>query len=139
MGSSQPASHTSGRTTTSKSPPSCERRDGSDGWRSPVTLGDDTEVRGCADPPPTIAFWDCRQVPKFVTDVLWTVCELACLVLSDGCDVAASVLTCCRGSRISGTCRCGDFGFVSRHKPPEHRIPDVSATPDVGGLVPSNT
>ena len=28
-------------------------------------------------------------------------------------------------------CRCGDFGFVSRHKPAEHRIPDVSATPDV--------
>ena len=27
--------------------------------------------------------------------------------------------------------RCGDFGFVSRHKPAEHRIPDVSATPDV--------
>ena len=25
----------------------------------------------------------------------------------------------------------GDFGFVSRHKPAEHRIPDVSATPDV--------
>ena len=28
-------------------------------------------------------------------------------------------------------CRCGDFGFVSRHKPAEHRIPDISATPDV--------
>ena len=28
-------------------------------------------------------------------------------------------------------CRCGDFGFVSRHKPTEHRIQDVSATPDV--------
>ena len=26
-------------------------------------------------------------------------------------------------------CRCGDFGFVSRHKPAEHRIPDVSAAP----------
>ena len=28
-------------------------------------------------------------------------------------------------------CRCGDFGFVSRHKPAEHRIPDVRAAPDV--------
>ena len=26
-------------------------------------------------------------------------------------------------------CRCGDFGFVSRHRPAEHRIPDVSAAP----------
>ena len=26
-------------------------------------------------------------------------------------------------------CRCGDFGFVSRHRPAEHRIPDVSAVP----------
>ena len=40
-------------------------------------------------------------------------------------------LTRCRGSRISLPCRCGDFGFVSRHKPAEHRFPDVSATPDV--------
>ena len=28
-------------------------------------------------------------------------------------------------------CRCGDFGFVSRHKPAEHRILDITATPDV--------
>ena len=28
-------------------------------------------------------------------------------------------------------CRSGDFGFVLRHKPTEHRIQDVSATPDV--------
>ena len=27
--------------------------------------------------------------------------------------------------------RCGDFNFVSRHKPAEHRIPNVSATLDV--------
>ena len=27
--------------------------------------------------------------------------------------------------------RCGDLGFVSRHKPAEHRIPDVLAAPDV--------
>ena len=26
-------------------------------------------------------------------------------------------------------CRCGDFGFVSRHRPAEHGIPDVSAAP----------
>ena len=32
---------------------------------------------------------------------------------------------------FSRPCRCGDFGFVSRHKPAEHCIPDVSATPDV--------
>ena len=43
--------------------------------------------------------------------------------------VAASFLTRCRG---------GDFGFVSRHKPAERRIPDVSATPDVeaSGITP---
>ena len=27
-------------------------------------------------------------------------------------------------------CRCGDFGFVSRHRPAEHRILDFSAAPD---------
>ena len=27
--------------------------------------------------------------------------------------------------------RCGDLGFVSRHMPAEHRIPDVLAAPDV--------
>ena len=27
--------------------------------------------------------------------------------------------------------RCGDLGFVSRHKPAGHRIPDVLAAPDV--------
>ena len=32
---------------------------------------------------------------------------------------------------VFSPCRCGDFGFVSRHKPAEHRIPDVSRTPDV--------
>ena len=46
--------------------------------------------------------------------VLWTVYEFAGLVLPDGCDVAASFLTRCRGSRISLPCRCSDFGFVSR-------------------------
>ena len=45
--------------------------------------------------------------------------------------VAASSPTRCRGSRIFLPCRCGDSGFVSRHKPAEHRIPDVSALPDV--------
>ena len=45
--------------------------------------------------------------------------------------VAASLLACCRGSRIFRPCRCGDFGFVSRHKPAERRDPDVSASPDV--------
>ena len=55
---------------------------------------------------------------------------MASPVLPDGCDVAASFLTRCRGSRNLRQCRCGDFGLVSRHKPAEHRIPDVSATPD---------
>ena len=55
-------------------------------------------------------------------------------VLPDGCDVAASFLTRCRGSPNFRQCRCGDFGMVSRHKPAEHRIPDVSATPDVEAL-----
>ena len=37
--------------------------------------------------------------------------------------VAASFLTRCRGSRVVRPCRCGDFGFVSRHKPAEHHVP----------------
>ena len=45
--------------------------------------------------------------------------------------VAASYLTRCRGSRIFRPRRCANCGLVSRHKPAEHRIPDVSATPDV--------
>ena len=45
----------------------CELRDGSDGWRSPVPRGDNTGGRGYVHPPPTIAFWARRQVPKFVT------------------------------------------------------------------------
>ena len=36
-------------------------------------------------------------------------------------DVAASFLTRCRGSRLLRPRRCGDFGFVSRLKPAEHR------------------
>ena len=36
--------------------------------------------------------------------------------------VAASSPTRCRGSRIFLPCRCGDSGFVSRHKPADHHI-----------------
>ena len=43
---------------------------------------------------------------------IWTVYEFAF-------DVAESFLTRCRGSRNLRPCRCGDFGFVSRHKPAE--------------------
>ena len=40
--------------------------------------------------------------------------------------------TCCCGSRIFVHVRgSGDLGFVSRHKPAEHPIPDVPAAPDV--------
>ena len=49
-------------------PPGCVRRDGSGGWRSPVSRGDHTGGRDCALLPPTIAFWARRQVPKAVTD-----------------------------------------------------------------------
>ena len=45
----------------------CELRDGSDGWRSPVSRDDNTGRRGYVHPPPTIAFWARRQVPKFAT------------------------------------------------------------------------
>ena len=37
--------------------------------------------------------------------------------------VAASSPTRCRGTCIFLPCRCGDFGFVSRHKPAEHHVP----------------
>ena len=53
--------------------------------------------RGCVHLPPTIAFWP-PTVPKFLTDVR---CASGGSCTSDGCDVAASVLTRCRGSRIS--------------------------------------
>ena len=64
-------------------PPGCKRRDGSDGWRSPVP-GLTILGRGCVHPPPTIASSARRQFPKFVTDVLWTVYEIAGPVLPDG-------------------------------------------------------
>ena len=31
-------------------------------------------------------------------------------------------LSSCRGSRLLRPRRCGDFGLVSRHKPPEHHF-----------------
>ena len=43
-------------------------------------------------------------------------------VLSDGYDVAASLPTRCRDTRNFRPCRCGDLGFVSRHKPAERRF-----------------
>ena len=36
-----------------------------------------------------------------------------------------------RQPSLFAACRCGDFGFVSRHKPAGRHTPDVSATPDV--------
>ena len=56
-------------------------------------------------------------------------CESAVMVLVHR--VGCFSMLCCRGSRILRPCRCGDFGFVSRHKPAEHRFPEVSANPDV--------
>ena len=104
----------------------CELRDGSDGWRPPVPRGDNTGGRGYVHPPPTITFWARRQVPKFVTGRSMD-------SVRDG-----------RSSTPRRVRRCGvishalsrqpvlsSFGFVSRHKPAEHRFPDVSATPDV--------
>ena len=61
--------------------------------------------------------------------VLWTVFEMAGPEPPDGRDVAASFLTRCRGSRNFRQCRCGDFGFVSRHKPAEHRFPILPRLP----------
>ena len=63
-------------------------------------------------------------------DESWTVYELTGPV-SDGCDVAASLLTRCRGSRLLPPSRCGDFGFVSRHKPAKHRAPSLAFFPAV--------
>ena len=45
------------------------------------------------------------------------------------CGVTSCVLS--RQPHFFVLVAAGDFGFVSRHKPAEHRIPDVSATPDV--------
>ena len=58
-------------------------------------------------------------------DVFWTVYEMAGPARSDGCGVAASFLTRCRGSRNLRPRRCGDFGLVSRHEPAEHRFPII--------------
>ena len=107
------------------------RRDGSDGWRSPVTRGDNTG---------SVLVYHVRQ-PSGVSPADWS-STFWCIFGGQGhhCSGtsvrstrgdAASFLTRCRGSRILRPCRCGDFGFVSRHKPAEHRIPGVSATPDV--------
>ena len=45
--------------------------------------------------------------------------------------VAASFFTRLSRQPYFRLCGSGDFGIVSRHKLAEHRIPDVSATPDV--------
>ena len=55
-------------------------------------LGDNTGRRDCVPPPPTIAFCPRRQVPKFVTDVMWTVYELAGPVLPDGATLRRHLL-----------------------------------------------
>ena len=73
------------------------------------------------------------QVVYFQTGSFSRVCSGTSVRSTRG--VAASFLTRCRGSRISRLCRCGDFGFVSRHKPAEHRIPDVSAVPTLRRLL----
>ena len=65
-----------------------------------------------------------HPVGFFFTGLFWdfgSLCQRRCGV----------IFSRCRGSRIFLPCRCGDSGFVSRHKPAEHRIPDVSSTPDV--------
>ena len=95
------------------------RRDGSDGWRSPVSRGDKccgarlsaASANHRFPVPPT----GCEH-----RDALWTVYQMAVPVHPDGFDVAASFLTRCRGSRDFRPCRCGDFGLVSRHRPAEH-------------------
>ena len=89
-------------------PPDCVGRDGSDGWHSPVpgatTLGGEIVYHRLPGSP-TDSEHRCESR---------TVYEMTDPVLPDGCDVAASFLTRCRGSRIFRPCRCGDFGFVSR-------------------------
>ena len=113
------------------------RRDGSDGSRSPVPQGDNTGGRGRVLPPPTIRCQSRRQVQNILTHLcvdsardvrlstsrwvlfLGFVLELR-FTLPEA--FAASSPTRCRGSRIFLPCRCGDSGFVSRHKPADHHI-----------------
>ena len=99
------------------------RRDGSGGWRSPVPgatiLGASWSSSSANHPvsvPPTgpelpersLLFWDFSSLYQ------------------RRCGVIPHALSRQPYFRL---CRSGDFGFVSRHKPPEHRIPDVSAAP----------
>ena len=122
-------------------PPGCVRRDGSDGWRSLVPRGVNTGVevvyflrQPSLPGPPTgpehfDASW-CGQCTR------WQVVHIQTGSFSRVCsgtsvrstrDVAASFVA----AAVTFVSRCGDFGFVSRHKSAEHRIPDVSATLDV--------
>ena len=48
------------------------------------------------------------------------------------CGVTSYVLS---GQPCLRLCRCEDFGFVSRHRPAEHRIRDVSAAPTLRRLL----
>ena len=66
------------------------RRDGSDGWRSPVPRGDNTGGRDQLPPQPTIAFLSRRQVPNFVMDP--GLYEMAGPVHSDGCNLLVLAL-----------------------------------------------
>ena len=98
-----------------------------DGWRSPVPraiVWGGRGGRGRARLSTSSANHRSPAPPTGpeLSDASWTVYEMAgCLqpdgfphemadpVPRDGCDVAASVLTRCRGSRIFRPCRCGDF------------------------------
>ena len=115
-------------------PPGGVFRDGSNGWRSLVPRGDNAGGRGHVRHLTTIACW-APPTGLELPDASWTdgghLCHGTSVRSTRG--VAASFLTRCRGSRIlrPSRCGCGNFGFVSRHKPAEHRTPDVSATRDV--------
>ena len=107
--------------------PGCAGRDGSNGWRSPVPRGDNTGRRVCLPLPPTIALRD-GSFPLLCivtgSSLFWDFGSL----YQRRCGVITSYAL--SRQPYFCPCRCGDFGFVSRHKPAEHRILDVSATSD---------
>ena len=95
--------------------PGCSRRDGSDLWQSPVPQGDNSGVRVCAPPPPTIACWARRSELRNESFTVLCIVTGSSLFWDFGslhqrrCGVTSHARQPC-----FCPCRCGDFGFVSR-------------------------
>ena len=103
-------------------------RDGSDGWRSKfpgaTRLGASFSTSSADHP------LSAQPTGSELRDASWTVYDDSSST-SRRVRRWASLPKRCRGSRKFRPCRCCDFGLVLWRKPANHRLLDVSATPDI--------